>query len=442
MLAVSLSISMATLDTSMTNTALPSMASQLDVSAADVIGVVTIYQLVMVATMLPLAALAGKIGHRRVFLPALWLFLGASVWCGSAQSLWSLEAARAAQGLAAAALMGCNMALVTAIYRKEELGRGMGLNAMIAAASLAGGPVLASAMLTVLGWHWLFYVNVPFCLVALALAGKHLPRIPGDGKPLDAGAAVLCALAFGLAVLGLERVAAPDWGTALVWALVVVCWAMLLRRERLSAHAIVPVDLLRLPAFSLAVLVCVLAFAAQGAAMVALPFLLNRTLGLDIAEVGMLIAPWPVMGACLAPFSGKWSDRMSAGLLGVVGMALLAFGLLAVSWLPPGAPLWAVMLPMASCGTGFGLFLSPNQRFIMFSVPAHRASVASGLSGLARLIGQTTGAAFVAACFALNAKLGATWALWVAVAFALAGCVASALLERLARQAKEALAVS
>ncbi len=199
MLAVSLSISMATLDTSMTNTALPSMAAQLGVGAADVIGVVTIYQLVMVATMLPLAALAGKIGHRRVFLPALWLFLAASVWCGAAQSLWSLEAARAAQGLAAAALMGCNMALVSAIYRKEELGRGMGLNAMIAAASLAGGPVLASAMLTVLSWHWLFYVNVPFCLVALALAGRHLPRLPGDGKALDAGAALLCALAFGLA---------------------------------------------------------------------------------------------------------------------------------------------------------------------------------------------------------------------------------------------------
>lgn len=438
MLAVSLSISMATLDTSMTNTALPSMASQLGVSAADVIGVVTIYQLVMVATMLPLAALAGKIGHRRVFLPALWLFLAASVWCGAAQSLWSLEAARAAQGLAAAALMGCNMALVSAIYRKEELGRGMGLNAMIAAASLAGGPVLASAMLTVLSWHWLFYVNVPFCLVALLLAGRHLPRLPGDGKALDAGAAMLCALALGLAVLALERAAQPDGATALIWACGALSWALLLRRERLSAHAIVPLDLLRLAPFSMAVLVCVLAFAAQGAAMVALPFLLNQTLGRDIAEVGMLIAPWPVMGACLAPFSGKWSDRMSASLLGAIGLALLAAGLLAVSALPAGAPMWAVMLPMALCGTGFGLFLSPNQRFIMFSVPAHRASVASGLSGLARLLGQTMGAALVAACFAFNARAGATWALWVAVAFALAGCLASALLERLARRGRTA----
>lgn len=435
MLAVSLSISMATLDTSMTNTALPSMATQLGVSAADVIGVVTIYQLIMVATMLPLAALAGKIGHRRVFLPALWLFLGASIWCGAAQSLWSLEAARAVQGLAAAALMGCNMALVAAIYRKEELGRGMGLNSMIAAASLAGGPVLASAMLTVLSWHWLFYVNVPFCLLSLALASKHLPRMPGDGKTLDAAAAVLCALAFGLTVLGLERVAQPDWDTALIWALGVASWALLLRRERQSAHAIVPVDLLRLPTFSMAVLVCVLAFAAQGAAMVALPFLLNRTLGLDIAEVGMLIAPWPIMGACLAPFSGKWSDRMSASLLGVIGLAFLATGLLIVSALPTGAPLWAVMLPMALCGTGFGLFLSPNQRFIMFSVTGHRASVASGLSGLARLLGQTIGAAFVAVCFAFNASAGATWALWVSVAFALTGCMASAVLERLSRQA-------
>lgn len=442
MLAVSLSISMATLDTSMTNTALPSIASQLSVSASDVIGVVTIYQMVMVATMLPIAALAGKIGHRRVFMPALWLFLVASIWCGAAQSLWSLEAARALQGLAAAALMGCNMALVCAIYPKEQLGRGMGLNAMIAAASLAGGPVLASAMLTVLSWHWLFYVNVPFCIVALTLAGKYLPRSPGDGKALDAGAALLCALAFGLTVLGLEGMARPNWYVALILLLGVACWVMLLRRERTSASGMVPMDLLRLPPFSMAVLICMLAFAAQGAAMVALPFLLNQTLGRDISEVGMLIAPWPVMGACLAPFSGKWSDRVSASLLGVVGLALLAIGLLCVSWLPSSAPMWMVMLPMALCGMGFGLFLSPNQRLIMFSVPTHRASVASGLSGLVRLLGQTIGAAFVAACFALNANVAATWALWAAVTFALTGCVASGMLERITRQSKQALAAS
>ncbi len=442
MLAVSLSISMATLDTSMTNTALPSMSSQLGVGPADVIGVVTIYQLVMVATMLPLAALAGKVGHRRVFLPALWLFLAASVGCGAARSLWTLEAARAVQGLAAAALMGCNMALVSAIYPKEQLGRGMGLNAMIAAASLAGGPVLASAMLTVLSWHWLFYVNVPFCLLSLTLAGRHLPRAPGDGKALDAGAAALCALAFGLTVQGLEGVARPDWDAALIGLAGVACWTLLLRRERSNAHAIMPRDLLRLPPFSLSVLVCVLAFAAQGAAMVALPFLLNQTLGRNIAEVGLLIAPWPVMGACLAPFSGKWSDRVSAGLLGVIGLALLATGLLCASGLPAGAPMWAVMLPMALCGTGFGLFLSPNQRSIMFSVPGHRASVASGLSGLARLLGQTLGAALVAACFVLNADSGATWAMWAAVAFALAGCAASGMLARVTRQRSGAVAAS
>ena len=176
--------------------------------------------------------------------------------------------------------------------------------------------------------------------------------------------------------------------------------------------------------------------------MVALPFLLNQTLGRDIAEVGMLIAPWPVMGACLAPFSGKWSDRMSAGWLGVIGLALLAAGLLCVSWLPAGAPMWAVMMPMALCGTGFGLFLSPNQRFIMITVPTHRASVASGLSGLARLLGQTMGAACVAACFTFSPDVGATWALRAAVAFALAGSMASGMLELITRHARHALAAS
>lgn len=434
MLAVSLSISMATLDTSMTNTALPSIASELGVSASDVIGVVSIYQLVMVATMLPLAALAGKIGHRRVFVPALWVFLMASVWCGAARTLWSLEAARALQGLGAAALMGCNMALVSSIYRKDELGKGMGINAMIAATSLAGGPVLASAMLSIFSWHWLFYVNVPFCLLALTLAGKYLPRMPGDGHLLDWRAAALCIFAFAFFVLGLEGIAQPDFSTAVIWVLSFVCWCLLLHRERFSSHAMVPVDLLRLPSFAIAVLITVFAFAAQGAAMVALPFLLNQTLGRSVAEIGLLIAPWPVMGACMAPISGTLSDRISSSLLGSIGLALLALGLLSVSFLPAGAPMWAVMLPMALCGTGFGLFLSPNQRFIMFSIPAHRSSVVSGLSGLARLLGQTVGAAFVAGCFFVSTSSGATWALWAAAACAFAGCIASGVLERITKR--------
>lgn len=434
MLAISLSIAMATLDTSMTNTALPSIAAQLGVPAADVVGVVTVYQLAMVSTMLPLAALAGKIGHRRVFMPALWLFLLASVWCGAAPSLASLEAARAAQGLAAAALMGCNMALVSAIYPRHALGRGLGINAMIAAVSLAGGPVLASAMLTVLGWHWLFYANVPFCLLALALAGRHLPPLPGDGKALDPGAALLCTLAFGCSVLGLEGIAVPDAGTALVWLAAAACWAGLLRRERRNPQAIVPLELLRRPPFALSLLVCVLAFAAQGAAMVALPFLLHETQGRSIAEIGWLIAPWPLMGASMAPFSGALSDRISASLLGMLGLALLATGLFCLGWLPADAPAWAMVLPMALCGTGFGLFLSPNQRAMLFSVPAQRASTASGLAGLARLLGQTVGAATVAALFIAGASLGATWALRAAGAFALAGCLASGVLEHRMRR--------
>ncbi|MDR0225416.1 MAG: MFS transporter [Burkholderiaceae bacterium] len=430
MLAVSLSLSMATLDTSMTNTALPSMAAELGVGAADVIGVVTIYQLVMVATMLPLAALGGALGHRRVFMPALWLFLAASVGCGAAPTLAALEAARALQGLSAAALMACNMALVTHIYPRHALGRGLGLNAMIAAASLAGGPVLASAMLTVLSWHWLFYVNIPFCLLALALAARSLPPVPGDGQVPDLGAALLCTLALGLSVAALEGLPQADSGTAVLGGLALACWVLLLRRERASARAIMPMDLVRLPAFAMAIGVTVLAFAAQGAAMVALPFWLGQTQGRSVAEVGMLIAPWPVMGACMAPLSGSLSDRMSPGRLGLVGLALLALGLLGASRLPPGAPLWSVMLAMALCGTGFGLFLSPNQRLTMSSVPVQRTGAASGLSGLARLLGQTLGASLVAAGFAANGRMGPVWALWAAVAFALAGSLASGVLGR------------
>ena len=169
---------MASLDTAIANIALPTIAADLHVGPADVIWVVNVYQIALVATLLPLAALGEIVGHRRIYLGGLLLFTLASLACACAWSLPSLLAARVLQGLGASGIMSVNTALVRFVYPGRLLGRGFGHNAMVVATAFTLGPTIASGILAVGPWSWLFAVNIPFGLVAIVIGLKTLPRTP------------------------------------------------------------------------------------------------------------------------------------------------------------------------------------------------------------------------------------------------------------------------
>lgn len=166
---------MASLDTAIANTALPTIARDLRASDAGSIWVISGYQLAMVAGLLPAAALGEILGHRRVYMVGIVVFTLASLACGLAPTLPVLVAARILQGLGAAGVMSVNAALLRFIYPAPVLGRGMGLNAMVVGLSFAAGPTAASTILLLGSWHWLFLVNVPIGLLAMALGLRGLP---------------------------------------------------------------------------------------------------------------------------------------------------------------------------------------------------------------------------------------------------------------------------
>lgn len=424
MLCISLAVFIASLDTAITNTALPAIGVELGAASTDVIWVVSSYQLVMVAAMLPLAALADRLGYRRIFYAGLALFTVTSLLCGMAQSLAQLVAARAVQGLGAAAVMATSTALVKQIYPPESLGKGLGLNALVVALGLAGGPIVASAILAVSSWHWMFYINVPIGAWALLLA-RRLPEGGGarSGR-FDLCAAAMCFAAFAFLVhaLGAMAHAANKWLIASELAIAGVCATGLVRRERQRPAPILPADLFRSCSFSLSAATAFCAFITQGLAMVALPFYFHTTLGVSQVQIGLLIAPWPIMGALMAPVAGVLSDRFSAAVMGSVGMALLAGGIAGVAALPADVTRGAVMLFMACCGVGFGLFLSPNQRALLASAPASRGGSASGVLGISRVLGQAIGASCVALAFSISTQGGAGAVLWVGVGFSVLSC--------------------
>ncbi len=216
-MAISLGIGMATLDTAIVNTALPTLAEGIGTDSASVIWVVNAYQLAIIATVLPFASLSDVLGHRRVYLGGLLLFIVSSLFCGLAGSLVTLTAARVVQGLGAAAIMSVNTALLRHIYPSKMLGRGLGYNSLVVGLAFTLGPTAASAILSVATWHWLYLINVPLGLLALALGLRSLPTLPMTGHAFDRLAAVLCAGLFALLVLGLGTAVHGAQG-ALPWA--------------------------------------------------------------------------------------------------------------------------------------------------------------------------------------------------------------------------------
>jgi DHA2 family multidrug resistance protein-like MFS transporter len=197
------------------------------------------------------------------------------------------------------------------------------------------------------------------------------------------------------------------------------------RRQLTRPAPLLPVDLLRIPVFALSVGTSVGSFCAQMLAFVSLPFLLQNTLGLSQVQTGLLMTPWPLVIVGVAPLAGALSDRYPAGLLGGIGLALFAAGLLSLATLGAHPGAFGICWRMALCGAGFGMFQAPNNRQMLSSAPRERSGGASGMLGTARLTGQTLGAALVALIFGVVPQRGPTLTLYVAAAFAIVAAFVS-----------------
>jgi DHA2 family multidrug resistance protein-like MFS transporter len=425
--AIFTALAMASLDTAIANVALPTIAAQLKATPADVIWVVNVYQIAMVATLLPFGALGEIIGHQRIYLFGLVLFTVASVACALSWSLETLLIARILQGLGAAGAMSVNAALVRTIYPPHQFGRGLGHNALVVATSFTIGPTVASAILSVASWEWLFAINLPFGLAALIISLKTLPATPRATHRFDYLGALLAVTCLGLLITGIDSAAHHVSVPIVIAELIVgllIGW-VLLRRQAGHPAPMLPIDLFRRPLFALSAATAVCSFSVQGLAFVSLPFYFEEVLHRSAVETGIFLTPWPLVVGFMAPIAGRLSDRYPAGALGGIGLALLGIGMVLLATLPPEPSIANIVWRMVICGAGFGFFQAPNMKAIMSSAPAGRSGGASGIVATARLTGQSTGAALAAFCFGLFGHAGATWALALGAGFAAIGCVMS-----------------
>jgi MFS transporter, DHA2 family, multidrug resistance protein len=424
--AIILAITMTVLDSTIVNIALPSLARDFRTSNAASVWVINSYQVAILIALLPLASLGEIVGYRRVSQWGLAIFTAASLACALAPTLSLLGIARIVQGLGAAGVMSVNSALVRFTYPHRMLGRAIGINAFSVAVAAALGPTIASAILAIAQWRWLFAVNIPIGALTIVIALYALPESERSHRRLNYGGVALQAGTFALLIGGLQSFA-HDAITPLGFAEIAggcMLGALLVRHEINRDVPLIPFDLLRLRLFSLSVATSVCSFMAQTASLVALPFEIQRV-GHSAAVTGLLMTPWPVGVALAAPVAGRLADRYPAGILGSVGLVAMAAGLTLLALFPAQGSPAELIWRMTLCGLGFGFFQAPNNRTLIDSAPRARAGAAGGMLATARLSGQTLGAASVAILFRAFPDQGSNHALGMAAGLALAAAAVS-----------------
>lgn len=406
-LSVLLGLIMSVIDGSIVNVALPVMTKELGISSESSIWIINGYFLVITMLVLVFASLGEIRSYRRVFLWGVLSFTLASGMCALSRSFQMLVLSRVIQGIGAACMMSVSSALIRFIYPPKVLGRGLSLNAMVIAVSAAAGPTVAGAILSVASWHWLFAINLPVGVAAWLIGQRHLPENPVIEQKyrFDWMSALYNVLFFGLLIMSIDSFNSDKHPSVIVWLMIaaLIIGILYFKHQQKARYPILPVDLLRIPMFSLSVGTSIASYAAQMLVLVSMPFLLHNTFRFSEVHTALLITPWPLATLVSAPLAGRLIEKINPGLLAGIGMMVLAISYAMLYYIPSHPTALDIIWRMAVCGLGFGLFQTPNNVIMISSSPPDRSGGASGMQSTARLLGQTLGTALVAMLFHLVA---------------------------------------
>jgi MFS transporter, DHA2 family, multidrug resistance protein len=424
------------MDQTIANTALPTIAHDINASAAASIWVINGYQLALTIGIVPLAAAGDILGYWRVYRLGLIIFLLASLGCVLSHDLVMLTLSRFVQGLAGAALTVTSAPINRLVYPPKMLGHATGVSAMAVSLGAAAGPVVGGAILAIGPWQWLFALNLPIGIAVYVLAVAVVPKTPGHKRPYDALSAVMSVAMFGLLVIGFDSFShngSKLLAIAEIVSAAIVGW-IFIRRQLATPLPMFAVDLFEQLRFTLAVFACYASFISQTIAWVVLPFALQTVMGYTPLQIGALLLPWLLASAAVAPFSGRLADRYNSSRLAVIGLGTFSAGLLCTTLMGPSPSPFDIAWRMAVCGIGYGLFQSPNNRSMQGSAPRERSGAPQAIQSVARVFGQTTGAVIVAIVFAMEARptVNGSGVTYSAVVVTLAAATACAVLATLA----------
>jgi EmrB/QacA subfamily drug resistance transporter len=378
--------SMAFIDGTVVNVALPAIQADLRATAFQAQWVVESYALLLAALLLVGGALGDRFGRRRVFAIGVTVFALASVGCAFAGSVQQLIAARAVQGLGGALLVPGSLALISAAYPEKERGRAIGIWSGFSGITAAAGPVLGGFLVDHFSWTWAFLINLPMALLVLWIAWRHVPESRGAsaGGGLDIAGALLATAALGGIVYAFIEAPTRHWDSPMVLAALgigLAASAGFVAVERSTRTPMLPLGLLRSGNFGGANLLTLLLYAALGGALYFFPLNLIQVQGYSAMAAGAALLPFILIMFALSGWAGQLVDRFGPRLPLVAGPAIAAVGFALFALPGVGASYWQGFFPaVVVLGLGMTVTVAPLTTTVMNAVDPGQAGVASGVN--------------------------------------------------------------
>ena len=397
-------IFMATLDSSIVNISLPTIAHFFGVPLSGAVEWIIIAYLVVTAgVLLTVGRIADTIGRKPIWAAGLIIFTVGSAICGASVSLGMLIAARALQGLGGAFIMAISPAMLTSAFPARERGRALGMNAVIVALGVSVGPTLGGIITQSISWRWIFYVNVPLGIIGIIATLRLLRESGRKGeRRFDPIGALLLAIGLVGLTLGLSFGQEWGWNSPLLISTLVISalgFIGLIFVERRVSNPIIVSTLLRSRVFLSANVSLILNFLALFAVSFMLPFYLEELRGYSTLQAGLLLTPLPLTIAVIAPFSGTLADRIGTRWLASAGLAIACTGLVFISQLNAQSSTFDIIWRLVFTGAGQAIFQSPNNSALMGAAPREHQGSAAGYLATGRVVGQSVSVALAGAIF-------------------------------------------
>ena len=403
LIAVSVAIFMLLLDITVVNVALPDIQRSLHSSFQDLQWVVDAYSLTLAAFLLTAGALADLFGRKRLFTIGLVVFTGASALCGLSGSPTMLNLARGVQGIGGAIMFATSLALIAQAFQGRDRGVAFGVFGAVTGGAVAVGPLIGGVITSGIGWEWIFFVNVPIGIVAVALTLTQVAesRDPGASRVDWAGLVTFSASLF-LLVYALVQGNNKGWGSTEIAGMLVGAALLMiafLAAELIQQRPMLDLTLFRRPTFAGANIVAFTLAGSIFAMFLYQTLYMQNLLGYGPLQAGLRFLPITVLSFIVAPIAGRLSVRVPMRLLLGGGMLLIAIGLALMHAVGPTSG-WTVLIPgFIFAGAGIGLVNPPLASTAIGVVPPARSGMASGINSTFRQVGIATGIAGLGAVF-------------------------------------------
>jgi EmrB/QacA subfamily drug resistance transporter len=383
--AAVLGSSMSFIDESVVNVALPRIGTALEATLPALQWIINAYTLCISALLLVGGAAADQLGRRRIFLVGIVIFAVASAGCGLAPHLSILIVARAVQGVGAALLIPCSLALIGSAYDEKERGAAIGIWSGASAVAAGGGPLLGGLLVDHASWRMIFLINPLLAVPTIWITLRHVPesRDCDASQGLDWVGALLAFGGLGALVYGLIAASHAGWAHITVVAPLAVgagLLALFITAEQRSPAPMMPLELFRSRTFTGINLLTLLLYGALAGALFFLPFLLIQAHGYSATAAGAVFLPFTVILALLSRWSGGLADRFGTRAPLIVGSSIAGLGFTLLGAVSGAGHYWIFLLPMTVLGLGMAITVAPLTTAVVNGVDERQIGVASGIN--------------------------------------------------------------